>query len=61
MDSLPKAEDLATPSYWTSDELELLEGTNLAPAVRERMEGWRIEWQLVKEKLPGALGNALSW
>ncbi|KAK4692339.1 hypothetical protein P7C70_g9153, partial [Phenoliferia sp. Uapishka_3] len=53
VDSLPTMDELTTPSYWSEAELSLLHGTNLAPAVGERMQGWKEEWEEVVHKLGG--------
>lgn len=60
VDSLPKAEEMMTPCWFNSDEMKLLEGTNLLGATQDRLEGWRREWQEV-QALAGAVGDRIAW
>jgi hypothetical protein len=61
VDSLPKSNDLRTPCYFSEGELLLLSGTNLVGATKDRLEGWKLEWEGVKRKLRGFEVERLTW
>jgi hypothetical protein len=48
--TLPKPEDMRTPMYFTPAESQLLEGTNLSGAVKDRETTWRTELEAVKSR-----------
>lgn len=43
--SLPKADDLTTPLYFSEEDMIWLQGTNLHSAARDRREMWHSEWE----------------
>ena len=43
--TLPSEDKLRTPLYFSSDELELLSGTNMYGATLDRKHDWQAEWE----------------
>jgi hypothetical protein len=58
IDALPPRESLTTPLFFSDEELRLLTGTNLFPAVAQR----RQEWQAESEAVRSVIGeDGLTW
>jgi hypothetical protein len=51
LESLPERFD--TPAYFNEGELEVLRGTNLGFAWKDRVDIWRREYNDVKVVIPG--------
>jgi hypothetical protein len=62
VETLPRPNEMRTPCYYTDEELRLLEGTNLVGATRDRLQGWREEWEQLRELLGDKeTTEKLSW
>lgn len=64
--SLPRPADMSTPLYFSTGERELLRGTNLYGAVKDRETMWKEELEGVRSKLSvtgteDEDASALSW
>lgn len=46
--TLPRQEQMQTALWFTDDELDLLRGSNLYPAVHERRREWEAEYNSIK-------------
>jgi hypothetical protein len=51
---LPKAESLTTPLWFDDEDMALLAGTSLAPAVKERKSSYQQQWEHALSVLKGA-------
>lgn len=62
VDTLPKPEEMRTPCYYREEEMQLLAGTNLVGATRDRLAGWRVEWEELKAMLlDRELADKVTW
>ena len=51
INSLPSTSSLLTPLHFTTPELDLLKGTNLAGAVEDQRRTWQEESEIVRQVL----------
>jgi hypothetical protein len=56
---LPRPESMTTPLWFDDEDMALLVGTSLAPAVKERKSSYHQEWEHAMNTLRGA-GVALA-
>lgn len=56
---LPRAENLTTPLWFDDQDMALLAGTSLAPAVKERKSSYQQQWEQALSVMRGA-GIALA-
>lgn len=58
--TLPRKEQMQTAMWFTDAEFELLNGSNLYPAVLDRRKEWKAKHEHLLEKLKGRLPFDLS-
>ncbi|KAI5481575.1 lysine methyltransferase [Pseudohyphozyma bogoriensis] len=60
VDSLPAAETLRTPLYYSDAEMDLLMASNLHGATTDRQKQWKDEWESLLTRLTHGV-DAFTW
>ena len=62
--TLPRPEQMETALWFNAEELDLLRGSNLYPAVEERRAEWKAEFAGIQDehlKSAGIAGDLFTW